>query len=65
MNISGYNTWKHEILTQQGEIQREYSEENPARDDNYICQTDMGKDCTVGKLSGYNAAGAEEVGSQT
>ena len=65
MNISGYNTWKHEILTQQGEIQREYSEEDPARDDNYICQADVRKDCTVGKPSGYNVAGAEEVGSQT
>ena len=53
-------TWNTNLA---GEIQREYSEENPARDDNYICQTDVGKDCTVGKLSGYNAAGAEEVGS--
>ena len=62
MNINGYNTWKYEILTQQGEIQRGYSEENPARDDNYLCQTGMGKDCTVGKLSGCNTAGDEETG---
>jgi len=42
---------KYEILTQQGEIQREYSKENPARDDNYICQAGMRKDCAVDKLS--------------
>ena len=32
-------------------------------DDNYLCQTGVGKDCTVGKLSECNAAGDEEMGS--
>ena len=61
MNINGYNTQKCEILTQQGGIQREYSEENPARDDNYVCQVGMRNDCTVGKLSERNEAGDEEA----
>ena len=30
-----------------GGIQREHSEENPARDDNWICQMGVRRDCTV------------------
>ena len=62
MNISGYNTQKYKILTQQGEIQREYSEENPARDDNYVCQAGVRKDYTVGKLNKCNEACDKEMG---
>ena len=47
---------------QQGEIQREYSEENPARDDNYICQGGIRKDYAVDKLSECNEACDEETG---
>ena len=62
MNISGYNTWKYEILTQQGEIQREYSEENPVRGNNYICEAGVRKDYTVGKLSECNEACDKQTG---
>jgi len=46
-----------------GEIRREYSKENPAKDDSYICQVGVRRDCIVGTLGKCNEASDKETGN--